>query len=119
MIQDMFSELLETGKGILSDYHGVQQVIVLKTEAGNIYTCVSDAIQNGDTVSEAALLRTLRDSGESRIKSLVCIWHTGDLDIPSFHFRKALLEMNPENADLQILVLTGSGIAAKPLRHFF
>lgn len=106
-------ELLEMGETLLRNHRESQQVIVLRTAKGDTYSCFEGTDQ------EDALLNILRENNDTLISAMVSIWHNGNLDIPSLRLRKAVLNLNPRNAEAQIIVQTPVGISQKPLRKFF
>ena len=111
--------MLEIGNELLKDQCEAQQVIVLRTEKGNTYSGISIGSDISDHTPEDGLLKALREADDPHVLYLVCIWRTKEIDIPSMHFRKALLEMDPRNGETQIWVQTVSGIRAKALCRFF
>ena len=112
-------ELLAMGYDLLKNSCGVRQVIVLRTEKGNIYSGVSIVGEDmHDFTPEDALLKTLQAADDTHVLQLVCVWYTKQVDIPSMRFRKALLEMDPRNEKTQILVETLAGKQAKPLSRY-
>lgn len=67
---------------------------------------------------ETQFIKMLQEKADCELKYIVCMWKNGNVDIPSMHFRKRLLEISPKNADAKTVVLTedGNGQAAFGVR---
>ena len=48
---------------------------------------------------------------DTEIGFVLCMWLDVNIDIPSFAFRKLLLESNEKNADTTLFVMTGGGVS--------
>ncbi len=102
-IKEQFRALREKAERRLREEPEAQQLIALQSAKGEKYTVpVRDWT---DPAPEEALLQTLRDSGGTEIKLLVCLWRDGFcLDLPSMRFRRALMALDERNADTFILM---------------
>lgn len=81
------------------------QVIVLHSASGQIhYRVVADALAEAHT-EERELIENAREDAQGRVEHILCMWHDGSIDLPSYAFRKALLSLNGENAWTQIFLL--------------
>ena len=58
---------------------------------------------------EEQFIKMLQEKADCELKYIVCMWKNGNVDIPSMHFRKRLLEISPKNADAMFVVLTEDG----------
>ena len=122
---DHFYSLLAEAEKLLQTDPTSEEVIVVKTAAGNVYHCSNHAIMNGDTSEESVFLEMLKKAKDTTVCYLVCIWnrHTVDclpseyqpVDLPSFHFRQGLLALSPQNAHARILLLGNDGYGYKIL----
>ena len=78
-----------------------QNVTVVITSRDNIYT--------GSTFSDegsAALIRKLAEQDDAHVTHLVTVFPGPAVDLPSYAFRQALLELNEKNAHA-LMVLQG------------
>lgn len=78
-----------------------QNVTVVITSRDNIYT--------GSTFSDegsAALIRKLAEQDDTHVTHLVTVFPGPAVDLPSYAFRQALLELNEKNAHA-LMVLQG------------
>ncbi len=83
------------------DYLPEAQVWVLLSKKGTVYV-----IQNDDS---ERLIQLLTQNNDTHIAIWITIWwRNRTLDLPSYHSRKTLLELNPQNIDT-ILPLQGVG----------
>lgn len=74
------------------------------TESGNIYTgvCIDTACSLGMCAERNAAANMITN-GESRIKKLVCIMEDGKAGMPCGACRELLMQLSPENAEMEIL----------------
>lgn len=82
-------------------------VYVLETVAGNIHTVVNNDFQK--------TLDALAQSGDTVVIQLVAMWKGACVDIPSYAFRKALLELDDANRHTKVLLRSERGYITKPL----
>ena len=68
-----------------------------------------------DKECEGDLIANLKANDDTEISYILCLWHNGCVDFPSYDFRKMLLEMDAKNANSEIFVLTDSGYQTKLL----
>ena len=68
---------------------------VLVTKRGAVHTVINDEFS--DTV------QTLREQQNTEIEAILTMWKDGIPDLPSYAFRTALLELNPANAETELL----------------
>lgn len=87
------------------------QAIVLFSANGEIYgTAVKNACEK-ERKEEKALVDRLKACGDTEIRYGLCLWADQNPDLPSFAFRKALLELNQKNGDTLWFVRTADGIS--------
>ena len=110
---NMFNDLLSFAKEILSKANQIKeglqesQAIVFTTAKSYTYVSV------GDTPQE--ICSQLISDNDTRILKLLTMWKNGQVDLPSLAFRKAILEMNIENKDTNILLQGKEGLIVKKL----
>lgn len=91
------------------------QVILALTSEGAEYTeVIFDALTH-EKLDEKKLVGRLEADGNPRISHILCMWHGGSIDLPSFAMRKMLLELNEDNANSDIYVLTDNGYSTVKL----
>lgn len=82
-------------------------VYVLETAGGKICRIVNDDF--------TASLEELKQTEDTAVTKILAVWKGGAVDVPSYAFRKALLELDAANAQAKVLVATGNGYAVKSL----
>lgn len=98
--------LLDLAEQLIQTDPTARQVIVVKTAGGDLRHFLSHSA--GDTSEEDAFLEALRETGDAELRLCLCMWHNGQIDVPSHHFRRRLLELSPQNAQTCI-PLQGEG----------
>ena len=68
---------------------------VLLTKNGAVHTVINDDFGN--------TIQTLRDGSDTAVQTVLTMWKDGALDLPSYAFRTALLELDPSNAQTELL----------------
>lgn len=102
-IQERFLSLRAEAERRLSEDPEAQQLIALQSAKGGDY--ILPVRDWTDSLPEEAFLNELRDSGDTEIALLVCLWRDGFcLDLPSMRFRQALAALDERNADTLILM---------------
>ena len=96
---------------------GNAQAIVLHTDKGADYCFVIRDALSADRTDENELLNQLIAKDDTHVQSVLCMWQNGDVDLPSYRFRKMLLEANADTANAEIFVFTENGYAAVKLER--
>lgn len=68
---------------------------VLVTGSGAVHTVINDDF--GSTI------QSLRESGDTAVQKVLAMWKDGTGDLPSYAFRTALLELDPSNAETELV----------------
>lgn len=100
----MLNHLMNVTKEALastSETHDMLQVTALHTTGEKIYTGISYGPQSGEQ-----LIEKLKEQGDTQVTHLVAMWQQGGIDIPSFDFRQALIDLNEKN-EFALLVMQG------------
>lgn len=92
------------------------QAIVLLTSEGSEYGAVIHDALEKDSLEEKALFDRLHHQNDTEIRYALCMWEDGGIDLPSISQRKMLCELNPQNTETKIFVMTKNGISVIPLR---
>ena len=91
------------------------QAIVLRSAGGNEYSTIIRNALSEDKMDEKSLLRKMQEAKDSEICFVLCMWQDNCVDIPSFAFRKLLLESNEKNSDTTLFVMTADGVSEMKL----
>ena len=100
----MLNHLMQVAQQALAaipEKHPMLQVTALYTAGEKIYTGISYGPNSGDSLIEG-----LKQHGDTQVTHLVSLWQQGGLDVPSFDFRKALLELDAKN-EFALLLMQG------------
>ncbi len=80
-------------------------VVVMLTSAGSV--CSISFRNMSETIDAEGAMKFLlekKKSGDAKIERLVCMWHDGGIDLPSFAFREALLTIESKNISTQMIM---------------
>lgn len=111
-----FEKLLDQTEELVASDPSAEQVITLWTAGGHIRSFANHNVTSGNTADEAAFIKTLAESGDTKIQYAVCMWSDCALDVPSHSFRESLVEQNPANLETEFLLRGGEGFMVKSLR---
>lgn len=108
---EIFKSMKEKAIELLSNTENCKytQAIVLRSSKGNEYGTVIRNALSKERFDEQVLLQKIQDANDSTICFVLCMWQEQCIDIPSYDFRKTLLELNEENAEAMIFVMTACG----------
>ena len=108
-----FEQMLALANEALRDMHTAPaglpspQVTLLVSATGQIYTAPND--------TTGAVLNEL--NGDTHIIKLLTLWKSGEVDVPAWHLRSALLELNPQNGETEVLLRGEDGYIVKRLHN--
>lgn len=109
-------KLYQQARGLLEAHPAAEQVIVALTARGTTRCVANHAVTSGSMEDEKAFVKTLIESGDTRLLSMVCVWRTGlALDVPSMGLRKALLELDSANRETKLLLRTGEACQVRTM----
>ena len=83
------------------------QVTVLLTSNDAVYVAVNDV--------DGAICETLKHDNDTKVVRMLTMWKDGGVDLSSYRFRVALVEMNACNADAAIVLQGENGLHTKAL----
>ena len=109
----LFEKMKKTATELLRDAEEGQhtQAVVLFSTQGNEYgRVIKDTIAE-DISDEMALIESLKAADDTEIKYILCMWQGNAIDIPSYRLRKMLCELNCQNAESLLIVMTFDGIS--------
>ena len=113
----LFDEMFILAKNILSEKEKSEQsqAVVILSSKGNKYGIfIKDAL-SFEKKDEKNLIKVMMEENDTNIDSILCVWHNGEVDVPSCGLRKMFEELNPLNKNAKIFVLTENGYVAKKL----
>ena len=91
--------------------------VVMLTAKGTVY---SVSFQNGHSAIEAEgvikLFIEKKKNSDAKIERLICMWHDGSIDLPSFAFREALVAIDSKNLSTQMLLNGLRGFVVKTVK---
>ena len=91
--------------------------VVMLTAKGTVY---SVSFQNGHSAIEAEGVMKLfiekKKNSDAKIERLICMWHDGSIDLPSFAFREALVAIDSKNLSTQMLLNGLNGYVVKTVK---
>ncbi len=109
----MFDDLINLAKDTLSKRNKVRdglpvpQAVVFTTDKSYTYVSIDDTVED--------ICRKLVSNHDTRIMKLLVMWKNQEIDLPSLALRKAIVEMNAENKDTNILLQGTNGFIVKKL----
>ena len=111
-----FEKILTQARAIVKAEVSAQQIVVVETSKSHIYHFANHDVMSGVRTDEETFVKTLIEREDTEIRYAVCLWNDFQLDVPSLHFRKLLLKINPANAETLFLLNGGEGLTAKALK---
>lgn len=109
-----FEELFQQAKGLIEAGDSPQQVIAVRTVKGHTYSFANN-IMPGELTEEKNFIDRLVQEDDTEISCLVCMFDSQELDIPSQHLRNLLMEINPLNQEMMLLLKGADGYILKKL----
>ena len=93
-------------------------VIAIITAQGTFFSLSFQDV-NSETDHEKILkdLIEIKKNGTAKIERLICMWHDGCIDLPSFAFREELLSIDSSNYSTKLLLNGLSGYIVKTVRE--
>ena len=88
------------------------QAIVLFSATGKEYSVRIKNALSQEKTDETALIKTIKESGDTEIGCVLCMWQDHGIDIPSYAFRESLCALDPKNSEALMFVMTADGVAA-------
>ena len=92
-------------------------VVVMLTAKGSV-VCIpfQNLISSIDDNGVVKGLIEIKKNEDAKIDRIICMWHEGSIDLPSFAFREALLSVNDANLSTKILLNGSTGYIVKTIR---
>lgn len=92
-------------------------VVVILTAKGTVDSISFQNIHSSIEAENAMkFLIEKKKSEEAKIERLICMWHDGSIDLPSFAFREALVAIDSKNLSTQMLLNGLNGYVVKTVK---
>ncbi len=110
----IFERMKGQATKLLSDIEKSEytQAIILLSTTENTYSSIIRNALSEEKAEEASLLQQIQDAKDDEINFVLCMWQDKNIDIPSFSFRKSLLNANQKNSESMLFVMTADGVSA-------
>ena len=111
--KNMFDELFNMARAEISGLDEkaeslpAPQVIILFTASNRFYVAANDI--------DGAICETMKREKDTKVVRILAMWKDGSIDLPSFYFRKALIQMDERNLKAGILLNGINGIHIRTL----
>ena len=111
---NVFDEMKATAIRLLDNAEKEQntQAIVLCSSTKTEYSAIIKNACSRELTEEKALLEKLKIANDTEIRYVLCMWQNNEIDIPSFAFRKMMMELETKNTESLIFVLTADGVSS-------
>ena len=109
MFEEMFQAAADKLAAVTERVDGLPapQVTVLLTNNDTIYVAVNDV--------DGAICEELKQDKNTKIVRMLTMWKEGRIDVPSFRFRKALVSLDEENNNTDVILQGTDGYVMKKL----
>jgi hypothetical protein len=112
--RNLFENMEKTALKLLdgAEKEPYTQAIVLFSATGKEYSARIQNALSQEKTDETALIKTIKESGDTEIGCVLCMWQDHGIDIPSYAFRESLCALNTKNSEALMFVMTADGVAA-------
>lgn len=116
MLDTQWEMLLNRAKSEVEQLSG-GEVVVMLTVKGTVASVLFQDL-NSAIEAEGAMkgLIEMKKNEDAKIERLICMWHEGSVDIPSFAFREALLSVDSANLSTKMLLNGLTGYIVKTVK---
>lgn len=114
MTSEEINSLLNEARKQICAKPEAEQIVVVKTRKGRICAFINQIFSFG-TRDEDCFIQRIRAEENEEIEAIVCMWGTGELDIPSMNLRNGLLSLIPTNESSLIILQAENGVCLKTL----
>ncbi|MBD5461392.1 MAG: hypothetical protein HDR26_10695 [Lachnospiraceae bacterium] len=118
---DAFREMLELARQKMLSCNAQEhtQIIAALSTCGNFYYKVIHNPLTEELTDEKCFIEELVKNQDTQLKKFICLWANGNIDIPSFHFRKLLCDANCLTSETEILLQSVDGYIIKTYSQIF
>ena len=112
--RNLFENMEKTALKLLdgAEKEPYTQAIVLFSATGKEYSVRIKNALSQEKTDETALIKTIKESGDTEIGCVLCMWQDHGIDIPSYAFRESLCALDHKNSEALMFVMTADGVAA-------
>ncbi len=114
--KEIFYQLMEEARKQIPRHPRAEQVNVVRTEKGNVYSVALPDAVNAQKELES-FFEMLREKDDRRVSHVVAMWSFGCAEIPSYAFRKGLLELDAGNGETLMLLAEAPDLYYKALHY--
>ena len=94
----MFDEMIKIAKNkLVDDEKSIKEQITVLLSANNVIYITTDDM-------DGAICETLKRDNDTKSAKMITMWKDGAIDLSSFAFRSALLQLNQDNSDTEIIL---------------
>lgn len=113
---EIFHQLMEEARKQIPLHPEAEQVSVLRTEKNQVYCLALPDAVNAQKELES-FFGMLRETNDCRVSHVVAMWNSGTVEIPSFAFRKGLLELDAGNRETLMLLAEAPDLYYKAVHY--
>lgn len=113
--KEIFHQLVEEARKQIPLHPEAEQETVLRTKKNQVYCLALPDAVNAQKELEG-FFGMLREKDDCRVSHVVAMWSTGGAEIPSFAFRKGLLELDAGNGETLMLLAQKPSLLYKTLQ---
>jgi hypothetical protein len=110
--ENMLAVAKEKNQSLIGEY---AQTVVALTVDDKIFSLPLSNALDLQSLETELFLQSLEKNENRPIARLLCLWTTGEIDLPSMALRRALIKQNPLNGEAQVFVLRETGYACRSL----
>ena len=116
MLDTQWEMLLNRAKSEVEQLSG-GEVVVMLTAKGTVASVLFQDL-NSAIEAEGVMkgLIEMKKNEDAKIERLICMWHDGCVDVPSFAFREALLSVDSANLSTKMLLNGLTGYIVKTVK---
>lgn len=114
-----FEKLIKEAEKLLQSDPSAEQAVVVFTSKGNIFSFANHNVMSGRVEDEIAFVKALTENDDAEVRYMVCMWDDATPDVPSCHLRNLLVELNPANQNIEILLKSSEGFQVKSLKVLY
>lgn len=106
--------MLESAQKLLRENPDAAQVVMVSTARDQVFHMLNRNFPADMERTEADFCEMLKNRQDTQIIRLLCMWQNGAVDLPSWHLRQLLTQLNPDNQNALVLLNSQDGLCEKP-----
>ena len=116
MVDTQWEMLLSRARKEIETLSDGDVVVVLTTTGTVDSISFPDLKSSIEAEGAMKVLLDMKKNEDAKIERLICMWHDGCVDVPSFAFREALLSIDSANLSTQMLLNGLTGYIVKTVK---